>query len=168
VEQFIGMKVKFKKLYVAEAVYKGILNILLFGKMVKGNYSTTDFPFSFVSHFFRPTWELRDSFTSKKLFDEFDRKALKKATSWAPIFNAEQNFIKHKYAIRKKNRKNVKTEEPSPSDVTGCIDVNGTKFAVVSFYKSPSQLIRWDIFKNDHPELAKKFIESRCLKDILN
>uniref|UniRef100_A0A914PP95 Chromo domain-containing protein n=1 Tax=Panagrolaimus davidi TaxID=227884 RepID=A0A914PP95_9BILA len=116
----------------------------------------------------RPTWELRDSFTSKKLFDEFDRKALKKATSWAPIFNAEQNFIKHKYAIRKKNRKNVKTEEPSPSDVTGCIDVNGRKFAVVSFYKSPSQLIRWDIFKNDHPELAEKFMESRCLKDILN
>jgi hypothetical protein len=71
----------------------------------------------------RPTWELRDSFTSKKLFDEFDRKALKKATSWAPIFNAEQNFIKHKYATRKKSRKNVKTDEPSPSDVTGCIDV---------------------------------------------
>uniref|UniRef100_A0A914XUJ6 Chromo domain-containing protein n=1 Tax=Panagrolaimus superbus TaxID=310955 RepID=A0A914XUJ6_9BILA len=118
----------------------------------------------------RSTWELRDSFTSKNFFDEFDRKALKKATDWAPIFNAEQKFIKSQYA-RPKRTRSLKSRVQNPSEpdgIKGCVDINGTKFAIVTFEGNSSQLIRWDIVKNDYPELSDKFLESRCLKDIFN
>ena len=120
----------------------------------------------------RSTWELRQSFDNSQLFDEFDKKIRKKRAQNFPIFIAQQKYQQHEFHRRLTG---VSQTTPfyrrgiPPQAVTGCVEISGVQFALVEYADTfHKDLVKWSRFKKQFPEIAAKFIESRCLQEVLS
>lgn len=112
----------------------------------------------------RPTWELRDSFSKSTIFDKFDEEIRRKAAKQFPLFTYHQRAIRdpsNSFSITGLYEQGYK-----PKEITGCIEVYGKRFALMSYVDTEKQdFIRWSTAEDLFPELTSDFLEKRGLKE---
>uniref|UniRef100_A0AC34RC60 Chromo domain-containing protein n=1 Tax=Panagrolaimus sp. JU765 TaxID=591449 RepID=A0AC34RC60_9BILA len=116
----------------------------------------------------KPTWELRNSFSSKSaIFDKFDEKVKEQVSKQYPF------FAYHQKTIRERTRDggvyaSARYEEGyKPKEIEACVEVYGVRYALLSYFDVEDEdFIRWDLAEKRFPKLTSLFLRQRGLNQL--